>query len=334
MVIFFCLTTLIILAAISFMISASEAALISLNKIRLRHLVEKGVKNSKSLQRLIMKSDKLISLILIATNFVNVCISAIVTAIFVYFFEPKLAVILATISVTLFLLIFCEITPKMFAIQHPENISLFVAPLTDFLVSLLSPFVNIFTRIGNLLIRLFGGSPSRRSPLITEEEMRLMVEIGKEEGLLSEDERKMLHRIFEFGDIRVQDVMVPREKIVAIDRRAGQEELLRVLVEEGHSRVVVYEDSLDNISGIIYVHDLLYTLYNKSLFVLDDLIHPAYFVSLYTKVHELLLQFQAKKIQIAIVQDINKKTMGLVTLEDLVEEIVGDIEQGPLDILA
>jgi len=333
MIIFFSLIVLFILALISFTLAACEAAIISLNKIRLRHMAQAGIKNAKTLQRLITKSDQLISLILISNNFVNIAISAITTAIFVYFFEPKLAVVLSSVSVTVFVLIFCEITPKMFAIQHSESISLFVAPLAEFLVNILSPFVMFFTKTGNFLIRLFGGSVYKRSPLITEEELRLMIEVGKEEGLLSEDERKLLQHIFEFGNIKVGDVMVPREKIVAIEKKSSQEQLLRVLVEEGHSRIVVYEDSLDNVCGIIYVHDLLYTLYNNSLFILEDLIHPAYFVSSKLKVIELLRIFQAKKIQIAIVQDENNKsTRGLVTLEDLIEEIVGDIQEAPLDI--
>ncbi|MCM8762766.1 MAG: CBS domain-containing protein, partial [Candidatus Omnitrophica bacterium] len=141
----------------------------------------------------------------------------------------------------------------------------------------------------------------------------------------------MLQRTFEFGDIKVGDVMVAKEKIVGIDRRASQEELLRVMVEEGHSRIAVYENSIDNIIGIIYVHDLLYMLREGSLFVLDDLIRPAYYVLPSLRVNELLREFQRKKIQIAIVVDEEKKTLGLVTLEDLIEEIVGDIEEEFVD---
>ena len=324
---------LAILSFISFMLSASEMAIVSLNKIRLRHLVEKKVKNADSLQRLVTKSDKLVTLILMGNNFTNICFSVIVTTIYINLFGPKWAVLLSTFSVTLYILIFCEITPKILALQHTEGLALFVAPAAESLTKNLNSFIFFFTKISNLLIRAFGGTPSKRSPLITEEELRLMIEMGKEEGLLSDEEKKMLHRTIEFGNIRVADVMVPKENIVGIDKKTSQEEILRVLVEEGHGRIVVYDGSLDNILGILYVHDLLYVFRNGSLFVLDDLLHPAYFVPPNLKVNELLRQFQIKKIQIAIVADQNKKTLGLVTLEDLIEEIVGDIEEANIDNL-
>jgi len=322
---------LVLLSFFSFMISASEMAIISVNKIRLRHLAEKGTKHAACLQRIVMKSDKLITLSLILNNFSNICFSVIVTAIYISFIGPRWAVLLSTISVTLYILIFCEITPKIMALQHTETFALFIAPVAEFLIKNLNSFIFFFARISNLLIRAFGGTPSKRSPLITEEEIKLIIEMGGEEGLLSEEEKKMLHRTFEFGDIKVGDVMVPKERIVGIDRKASQEELLRILAEEGHSRIAVYDGSLDKIVGILHVRDLLYVFRNGSLFLLDDLMHPVYCVLANLKVSELLRQFQLKRIQIAIVVDANNKTLGLVTLEDLIEEIVGDIEQENID---
>jgi putative hemolysin len=168
---------------------------------------------------------------------------------------------------------------------------------------------------------------TKRSPLITEEELRTMIEIGKEEGVLSDEERKMLHRIFEFGDTKVADVMIPKEKIIAVDIKASPEDLLNVFVEEGHARLPVYAGSIDNIVGIIYARDLLYILKDRGLFLLPDLVHEAYYVSNKMRVNELLREFQKEKIQIAIVADENKKTLGILTLEDLLEEIVGEIEE-------
>ncbi|MCK9604621.1 MAG: CBS domain-containing protein, partial [Candidatus Omnitrophica bacterium] len=161
----------------------------------------------------------------------------------------------------------------------------------------------------------------------TEEELRLMIELGKEEGFLSDEEGKMLQRIFEFGDTTVADVMVPKGKIVAVNKNATSEDLLNIFVEQGHERLPVYDGSVDNIIGIIYAHDLLYILRDKGLFLLQDLIHEAYYVSSQMRVTELLKKFQSDKLQIAVVIDANKKTLGLVTLEDLTEEIVGEIEE-------
>lgn len=322
---------LLILALLSFFFSLSETALIALSKIRLHRMVTQKKRNAEKVERLLRKSEKLITTILIGNNFVNIAISSLATALTVYFFGQKIGILIATLCTALFILVICEITPKLLAIQHSEKVSLLVAPVMELIVGVSEPVILVFTKTSNFIIRIFGGEPRPRSPLITEEELRLMIEVGREEGVLSDQERKMLHRIFEFGDIKVSSVMVPKEDIVGVNRDATQEELLRILAEEGHSRIAVYQDSIDNIVGILYVHDLLYMLRNGSLFMLEDLIHPAYYVSAHMRVSELLAEFQRKKIQIAIVIDDNKKTCGLVTLEDLVEEIVGDIAEESVD---
>ncbi|MBI3990889.1 MAG: CBS domain-containing protein, partial [Candidatus Omnitrophica bacterium] len=169
--------------------------------------------------------------------------------------------------------------------------------------------------------------PAKRSPLVTEEEIRLMIEVGREEGVLADEERKMLHRIFEFGETSVEEVMVPKEKIIAIEIGAQPDELLELVVEEGHSRIPVYRESIEHITGIIYARDLLHIWRNKSLIVIPDLIHPAYYIRPGKKVNDLLADFQLKKIQIAIVVNDEGNTLGLVTLEDLTEEIVGEVEE-------
>ena len=316
---------LIILAVFSFFFSAAEASHIALNKIRARHLADKGVKGANSVLRLITKLDRMIAAILIGNNFVNVAISSLVTVIFTGIFGSNWGVILSTFFVAMFLLVFCEIVPKTLAIRYSEKTALFTAPFLEVFIRAFDSSINFFTGTSNLILRLFGAKPQARSPLITEEELRLMIEIGKEEGVLSDEERKMLHRIFEFGDTRAGSAMVPKERIVAIDKNSDSEKLLDILIEEGHARVPVYEGSVDNIVGIIYARDLLYIWKNKGLVVMADLIHPAYYVSANKRVNELLREFQLKHIQIAIVADDNQKTLGLVTLEDLIEEIVGEI---------
>jgi putative hemolysin len=318
---------LFFLLLISFFFSASETSMIALNKIRLRYMVAQGIKRAKHVQRLVAQLDKLIVAILVGNNFVNIAISAIVTAIFVSFIGYRWGVLVATLVTTLFILIFCEIAPKILAIKLTEKMALFTAPLMDVFIRIFRPVISVFTGISNLILKILKISPSKRSPLITEEELKLMIEIGKEEGVLSDQERKLLHRIFKFGDTKLKDVMMPKDKIVGIHIGAGPEELLNIFVEEGHERLPVYEGSIDKIRGVIYARDLLYILRDKGLFLLLDLVHAVRYVPATMRVSDLLVEFQKDKNQIAIVADEHGKTLGLVTLEDLLEEIVGEIEE-------
>ncbi|MDP2942326.1 MAG: hemolysin family protein [Candidatus Omnitrophota bacterium] len=316
-----------ILLLLSAFFSLSETALISLSKIRLRHMMSKGTKNAKLVHKLISKPERLITSILVGNNLVNTAISVLGATIFVYFFPGDLGLILATIFVATIILVFGEILPKVFAVQRAEKVSLAVAYPINFVVMVLTPVAKVFNKAANGMIKIFGGEVKQRSPLITEEEIRLMIEVGKEEGVLGDEERKMLHRIFEFGDTVVSEVMVPKEKMVTIDIEATDEELLNLLVEEGHARVPVYKGSTDNIVGLIHARDLLYIWQNKGLVIIPDLVHPAYFVPKNKRVNELLMDFQKMRIQMAIVIDEDKKALGLVTLEDLTEEIVGEIDE-------
>lgn len=318
---------LFLFVLLSFFFSASETAFIGLSKIRLRHMIAKGVKGAQNVHRLITKLDKFIVAILIGNNFVNIAISSIVTAIFVHLFGYRWGIIISTFTVTFFILIVCEITPKILAVKHTEKIALFTAPVMEVFIKVFQPVISIFTGASNFILRILGIRPTKRAPLITEEELRLMIEVGKEEGVLSDEERKMLHRIFEFGDIKVQDVMVSKDKIIAVNVNATLEHILDTLAEQGHGRLPVYDGSIDNIIGIIYARDLLYILKDKKLFLLEDLIHQVYRVPPTLRVSELLRKFQIDKIQAVIVVNEQNKTLGLVTLEDLTEEIVGEIEE-------
>jgi putative hemolysin len=318
---------IVILAVFSFLFSASETSLIGLSKIRLRHMVAQGVKRAQRVYDLTLKLDKVIAAILIGNNFVNIAVSAIVTGIFVQIFGYNWGIALSTFATTLFILIFCEITPKILATKHAEKVALFTAPFMEAVIKVLEPVISVLIGISNVLFRLARVKLPKRSPLITEEELRMMIEIGKEEGVVSDEEKKMLHRIFEFGDTKVGEVMVPTEKMVAVSIDATPQELLDIFVEEGHARLPAYKGSRENIVGIVYAHDLLYLLRDKGLFLLEDLVHKAYCVGPEMRVNELLMRFQTDKVQIAIVIDKQEKALGLVTLEDLIEEIVGELEE-------
>ncbi|MCX5698831.1 MAG: hemolysin family protein [Candidatus Omnitrophica bacterium] len=318
---------LLILAVISFFFSASETAIIGLSKIRLRHMLQQRVKRAQSVGRLTAKLDKVIAAILIGNNLVNIAVSSIVTGIFVQVYGYRWGVVVSTFVTTLFLLIFCEVTPKILSAKHAEKVSLFTAPLMEVVLIILKPFIVFFIAISNFILKIFGADAAKRSPLITVEELKTMIEMGQEEGVLSEGERKMLHRIFEFGDTKLTDVMVPKDKIIAVNININSDDLLNIFVEEGHARLPVYSGRKDSIVGIVYARDLLYILREKGLFLLPDLLHGACFVSGSMRVSELLRKFQAEKMQIAIIVDKNKLALGLVTLEDLLEEIVGEIEE-------
>jgi putative hemolysin len=215
----------------------------------------------------------------------------------------------------------------MIALKNTDRMALAVAPLMEAYTRSVNPVTRVFTRISDMMLDVLGIQRTKRSSLITEEELRLMIEVGREEGVLSEEERKMFHRIFEFGDIKVSDVMIPKDKMVAVSISATPDELLDILAEQGHSRLPVYKGTIDNIIGVIHAQDLLYILRDKGLFLIQDIVHPAYFIPAATRVSELLRKFQVDKIQIAVITDENRATLGLVTLEDLLEEIVGEIEE-------
>lgn len=321
----------IVLTVFSVFLSLAETAVIALSRIRLRHMLSRGLKRASSIQRLIHKMDKFITAILVFNNFVNIAISSIITAIFVSHFGYRWGVALATLCAASFIVVICEITPKILAIKNTERAALFVAPIMEVLIKVFNPIISLFGKASDLVISLLGIKHAKKSPLITEEELRLMIEVGKEEGFLSDDEGKMLHRIFEFGDIKVADIMVPADKMVAVDMHVTQDKLLDVFIEEGHARLPVYEGSRENIIGIIYARDLLYILRDKGLFILEDIVHGAYYVPGAMPVAQLLKKFQEDKVQIAVVHDEHKKAVGLVTLEDLIEEIVGEIEEANVD---
>lgn len=318
---------LLILAVISFFFSASETAIIGLSRIRLRHMLQQKVKHAQNVGRLVGKLDKVIAAILIGNNLVNIAVSAIVTGIFVQIYGYRWGVVASTFVTTLFLLIFCEVTPKILSAKHAEKVSLIAAPLMEGVLVIFKPFIIFFIGISNFILRIFRMEAVKRSPLITVEELKTMIEMGQEEGVLTEQERKMLHRIFEFGETKLTDVMVPKDKIVAVSIDTNSDDLLNIFVEEGHARLPVYSGNKDKIIGIVYAHDLLYILREKGLFLLPDLLHGVCFVTGSMRVSEMLRKFQAEKIQIAIIADKNNLALGLVTLEDLLEEIVGEIEE-------
>ncbi len=317
---------LLFLGASAFL-SLSEIALVGISKIRLRHMVDQGVGRAKLVQSLVTQIDQVITTILVFSNFINAALTSLVTAACILWFGEHAGVAIAAVFAGTLILLFTDIGPKVYAARFADRISLRVAPAMWILVHLFRPIGHFVTRLTHAAFRMVGLPITSRSPLITEEELRMMIELGKEEGVLGEHERRMLHRIFEFGDLKVKEVMVPREQMVLVPEGATHDDVLTVLTEEGHSRIPVYRSSQDQIIGILYAQELLHIWREGWLIVLQDLIHPPFEVPPEMRVTALLQEFQRRRLQIAIVVDDQRKALGMVTLEDLVEEIVGEIRE-------
>jgi putative hemolysin len=319
------LFSLIILIGLSAFFSSSETALISLSKIRLRTMVEEDVKNADIVSNLIDKPNKLLGAILIGNNVVNIGASALATSIAIEYFGSK-GVAISTIVMTLLLLIFGEVTPKSLAAQNSESASLKVAKPIYFITIILKPFVTVLTIITNGIIRLLGGNVSEKQPLITEEELKSIVNVSHEEGVLEGDERQMIYNVFEFGDSQAKDVMTPRTNMAAVSIESSYCDLVEFLKEENFSRIPVYEEDIDDIVGIMHIKDLIFYMDNKENFSLRDIIRPAYFTYEFKPTVELFDDMRLNRFPIAIILDEYGGTAGMVTTEDLVEEIVGEIK--------
>lgn len=316
---------LIILLVLSGFFSMSETALMALSKIRIRHMVEDGVKGAKLVEKLTEDPNKLLGAILIGNNIVNILASSLATTLFVDALGAS-GVGIATAVMTVLVLIFGEITPKSIAKQRSEQVSLKVSKPISIIVKLFKPFIGIFTFISSLFIRLLGGNPKASEPFITEEELRTMVGVSEEEGVLEDVEKEMIFNVFDFADSQAKDVMVQRVDIVAVDSEATYEEVLDVIKTEQFSRIPVYNQTIDDIVGILYVKDLIIVGQNKEGFKVTDYMREPYYTFEFKKIKELFNEMKKTRNHISVVLDEYGGTVGIVTIEDLIEEVFGDIE--------
>ena len=316
---------LIILLVLSGFFSMSETALMALSKIRIRHMVEEGVKGAKLVEKLTEDPNKLLGAILIGNNIVNILASSLATTLFVSLVGPS-GVGVATAVMTVLVLIFGEITPKSIAKQKSEEGSLKVSKPINIIVKILKPFIGIFSFISSLFIRLLGGDPKATEPFITEEELRTMVGVSEEEGVLEDVEKEMIFNVFDFADSQAKDVMVQRVDIVAVDTEATYEEVLEVIKTEQFSRIPVYNQTIDDIVGVLYVKDLIIAGQNKEGFKVSDYMREPYYTFEFKKIKELFNEMKKTRNHLSVVLDEYGGTVGIVTIEDLIEEVFGDIE--------
>ena len=327
------ITILVALLFFSAFFSMSETALMSMSKIRLRHLVENHVKHAKLTQDLLDHPNQLLGTILVGNNLVNIAASAIATSIAIYFWNNK-GVGIATFLMTLLILIFGEITPKNIAIDYTEEIVLFIAPIMSVFVKIFSPVVWILTNFTNGLLHLFGLNKQEKKPLITEEELKTIVEVSSQEGVLESDEKEIIDNIFEYSDMRVKDIMIQRMNIVAVDVSATYEEVVEAFGEKQFSRIPVYEDTIDNIVGVLYAKDLFFIPVEKiKQFDIKKYMREPFYTYEFIKISDFFRRMQGDRIHIAIVLDEYGGVAGIITMEDIIESILGDIndEYDPQD---
>jgi len=309
-------------------LASAESSFIAVNKIRIRSLMEKGDSRAKAVQKLLDEHDKLFSAVILSGNLFTILATSIGTVLALRYFGED-GIIIATIIMTFLTVVFGELAPKTFAVTYSEKVSLLLAKPVAFYIRLISPLVWIFKVMSNLIIRMLGGKKKPISPFVTEEEIKTMINIGEEEGTLEEEEKQMLHKVFAFGDKVVTEAMVPRTEIVSIPDDATVDDALKLVLEEGYSRYPVVKENIDSVTGILYVKDIVKQMAQGKIqnhTPITEIVREAYYIPENKMVTELLDEMQKNKFQIAIVMDEYGGTAGLITLEDIMEEIVGGLQ--------
>lgn len=316
---------LVVLIALSAVFSSAETAFLSTNKIRLRNLQEDGEKKAGLVLDLLENQNRLISTLLVGNNIVNISASALATKMATDYFGDA-GVGIATGVMTLLVLVFGEVIPKNLAAAHAEGWAMFVAPFIKLVSVVLTPLVFLLTKLSDTVVR-FSKKNEEEDPTITEDEFKILVNVGQEEGVFDESETEMINSIMEFDETYVKAIMVPRIDIVAVDVDDSINDALRLIIDGGHSRIPAYEESIDNIVGILYAKDIFEHLNaNFDELKVRELIRDAYYIPETKKVSDLLNELRLKKVHMAIILDEYGGTNGLVTIEDLIEEIIGDIQ--------
>lgn len=316
---------LIILLLSSGFFSASETALMSLSKIRVRHMVEEKIKRAEIINKFIKDPNRLLGAILLGNNLVNIAASALATSLSIYYF-PNSGIIIATVTMTILVLIFGEITPKSIAAQYPEKVSLKVIRPISLIVRILNPIVMVLTYMTNMFITTLGIKVNRKQPYITEEELRTIVTVSQEEGVLEIEEKQMIHNVFEFGDLQIKDIMIQRTDIVALDVEDSYKEVMEIVKEQQFSRYPVFKDGIDHIIGTLNTKDLVFLDINNDNFSIENHIRKPFYTFEFKKISDVFKEMKKKWVHMAIVLDEYGGTAGIVTIEDLIEEIVGDIQ--------
>lgn len=313
-----------VLLVLSAFFSASETAFTSISKLKVRHMLDANVKGAKYIAKILDNPNKMLTSILVGNNIVNITMTSIATALTIHYFGESGTGIAAVVT-TIFILLFGEITPKTIANAFPEKICLGIAVILRLIILILTPFAFVFSRISDLLLILLGRKNGKKKVSITEEELKTMVNVSQEEGVLETDEQEMIFNIIEFNDTEVGKIMTPRTEIVGVDINAGYDEVFRVFKENQYSRIPVYQNSLDEIVGVLHLKDLVLFDKDKNIYHNKNYMKEPYITWENFKVSDVFKKMKSSKCTMGIVLDEYGGTAGIVTIEDFVEEIVGDI---------
>jgi putative hemolysin len=329
-------TLYVVLLVVCFVLSAffasAEIAFFFLQRVKVEHMASTGVRGAARVSRMLDRPDRLLSIILLGNNLVNTGAAALATALIVsiwrnHGWQEEGGILVATIAVTIILLIFGETIPKTIAIRHTERLSILFARPIEWLLWILIPFVVALSWIASGLSKLLGGTPVPRS-LASEEEIRNMITVGHREGTVEESEARMLHKVFDFGDRRVREVMVPRPEVVAIEQGSKVAEFLSLYAQFPRSRFPVFNENMDNVVGILAIKDALMAQAKGAIdrqSPIDELLRPAYFTPETKLISELFNEMRDSNFRMAVVVDEFGGTAGIVMLSRLVEEIVGEV---------
>ncbi|MEF8779752.1 MAG: hemolysin family protein [Haloferacaceae archaeon] len=324
---------IVILLGLSAFYSSSEIAMFSLPRHRIDALASDGVPGAETIQHLKDNPHRLLVTILVGNNIVNIAMSAIATTVFAFYLSEGQAVLATTLGITTLVLLFGETAPKSYAVENTETWSLRIARPLKYSEYLLFPLVVVFDHLTKVVNRLTGGQSAIESTYITRDEIQDLIETGEREGVIEEEEREMLNRIFRFNNTIAKEVMTPRLDVTAVARNASVEEAIETCIQSDHERVPVYEGNLDNIIGIVTVRDLVREQrYSEGEPSLTRVVQPTLHVPESKNADDLLEEMQDNRLQMVIVIDEFGTTEGLITLEDMVEEIVGDILEGDEEV--
>jgi CBS domain containing-hemolysin-like protein len=320
------LVIIVIALVLAAMAASAETSLTSISRVRLRQLVEQKVPQAIVIERLHRDPNAYLSTILIVNTVAIIVASSTATVLALHLYHERVAEWLVSLVLSLVVLVACEITPKTLALQRAERVALRLAPLVAWATLIMRPVVFVLTAVTRLILRIMGGKAQVRGPFVTEEELKMLVSVGEEEGVLEEEEREMIHGIFEMGDMRVREVMVPRTDLVAIEVNEPVEKAVDLVTKHGHTRIPVYEGNLDHIVGVLYAKDLLRAVVRGEQKSLREIARKPYFTPESNKVQDVLRDLRKNRVHMAIVVDEYGGTAGAVTIEDILEEIVGPIQ--------
>ncbi len=321
----FLLTIAGILILLSMLFSASESAFFSVNKLRVRFLRNQKHKGALRAGKLLDKKEMLLNTVLVGNNIVNIALSAILTSIALDFFGPA-GVGYATLATTILLLIFGEITPKTLGTQHPESIAFALSNFLSFFSVLFRPLILLFSAFSQGLVKIIGISQNQQQASFTEEEIKTLIEMGEEEGVLDEREKRMLHRVFMFTDLAAKDIMTPRTEITFIPESATYKEVLELAKSSRLSRFPVLGKDIDEVKGILHIKDVLSCNTKKDSFSVKKIMREVLYISETKSMSSIQQQFREETQSVAIVLDEYSGTAGLITKEDIAREIFGVVE--------